>query len=65
LKALRCDETLGYYFSKPLPATELDAFVRQQNSMSPTKTAPLGKIFGNGECYQLISGRVFAASNSR
>jgi hypothetical protein len=65
LKALRCDEINGYYFSKPLPNTELDAFVRQQNSISPTQTAPLGKIFGNGECNQLINGQVFAASYFR
>lgn len=28
LKSLKCDETQGYYFSKPLPAVELEAILR-------------------------------------
>ena len=33
LKENKCNEIQGYYFSKPLPADEFEAFVRERNSL--------------------------------
>lgn len=35
LRRLGCDEVQGYFYSKPLPADEFEAFTRKQNSEAP------------------------------
>jgi EAL domain-containing protein (putative c-di-GMP-specific phosphodiesterase class I) len=37
LRAHRCDEVQGYYFSKPLPAAELEAWVAKLVTNTPAE----------------------------
>jgi len=48
LKTLQCGEAQGFYFSKPLPATEFENFLRQQEAICPSTTVILDNNRGNG-----------------
>lgn len=45
LRGLRCEEIQGYYFSRPLPANDFAALVREDRRLaSPTKAADGGRV---------------------
>ncbi len=43
-KRLGCDEMQGYYFSMPLPADEVDAYVKSRNTSLPHPSEQMEKV---------------------